>query len=58
MVDKAWSLQPDRDWYVFVEANAYLSWPNLLRFLATYNPRQPWYLSSTTPTTKANATAT
>ena len=35
MLEMAYALQPDRDWYVFIEADTYLSWPNLKRWLKT-----------------------
>ncbi|EMD00757.1 glycosyltransferase family 31 protein, partial [Baudoinia panamericana UAMH 10762] len=44
MVELAWKLQPHRDWYVIINHDTYLSWPNLLRFLSYYDPKQPWYL--------------
>lgn len=46
MAEKAWELQPDRDWYVFIEADTYLSWRSLHAFLALYDSSKPWYLGS------------
>ena len=43
MVERAWELQPDRDWYVFIEADAYLSLSNLVRWLGTLNPKKKLY---------------
>ncbi|KAK4541418.1 hypothetical protein LTR36_008019 [Oleoguttula mirabilis] len=43
MVEKAWELQPEREWYVFIEADTYLSWRNLLGFLGKYDSQKPWY---------------
>ncbi|KAK5122301.1 hypothetical protein LTR85_004212 [Meristemomyces frigidus] len=46
MVEKAWELQPQRDWYVFIEADTYISWPNLHSFLEHYDAQKPWYFGS------------
>ena len=46
MVEAAYELQPDRDWYVFLEADTYLSWPNLNRWLATLNSNHQLYLGN------------
>ncbi|TKA80654.1 hypothetical protein B0A55_01873 [Friedmanniomyces simplex] len=42
-IELAWQLQPDRDWYCFVGADTYLSWPNLLAFFEAYDPSEMWY---------------
>lgn len=39
MLERAYELQPDRDWYVFLEADTYLSWPTLKRLLALQDPQ-------------------
>ncbi|KAK5171480.1 uncharacterized protein LTR77_004625 [Saxophila tyrrhenica] len=44
MLDMAWDLQPDRDWYLFVETDTYVSWPNLKRWLQTLESKQKYYL--------------
>lgn len=44
IVEKAWELAPDQDFYVFIEADTYLVWSNLLRYLATLDASQPLYL--------------
>jgi hypothetical protein len=46
MIEQAWELQPDREWYVFIEADTYLSWPNLSRWLGTLNPDHDLYFGS------------
>ncbi|KAK3066678.1 hypothetical protein LTR53_016879, partial [Teratosphaeriaceae sp. CCFEE 6253] len=43
MIELASRLQPDRDWYVFLEGDTYLSWRNLLDFLASYDAGGLWY---------------
>lgn len=40
MLEMAYELQPEKDWYVFIEADTYLFWPNLIRWLTTLDPRQ------------------
>ncbi|KAI9931151.1 hypothetical protein MW887_010808 [Aspergillus wentii] len=48
MLVKAWTLRPNRDWYVFVEADTYLIWSNLVMWLDRRDPSQPQYLGSPT----------
>ncbi|TWU70815.1 hypothetical protein ED733_001691 [Metarhizium rileyi] len=33
VVARAWELRPGRDWYVFIEDDTYVIWPNLLHWL-------------------------
>ncbi|KAK5708184.1 hypothetical protein LTR97_000724 [Elasticomyces elasticus] len=42
-IELAWRLQPDKEWYCFLHANSYLSWPNLLDFLSKQDSSGPWY---------------
>jgi hypothetical protein len=44
MIDMAWDLNPNRLWYVFVETDTYLSWPNLKRWLQTFDPMKKHYM--------------
>lgn len=37
---------PEVDWFVYIEADTSLSWPNLLIWLQTLNPRKPLYLGA------------
>ncbi|KAK0278674.1 hypothetical protein LTR35_008938 [Friedmanniomyces endolithicus] len=39
--------QPDIKWYVFLEADAYMGWSNLLELLLKFDPDKPWYLGAT-----------
>ncbi|KAK0855909.1 hypothetical protein LTR33_010580 [Friedmanniomyces endolithicus] len=39
--------QPDIKWYIFLEADAYMGWPNLLDLLSKFDPDKPWYLGAT-----------
>ena len=49
MMDEAWEKEPNRDWYVFIEADTYLVWENLLGWLAKYSPDEKIYLGKATP---------
>ncbi|KAK5130633.1 hypothetical protein LTR08_001892 [Meristemomyces frigidus] len=44
MVEKAWEVQPERQWYVFVGDEVYLSWRNVRHLLAGYHHSEAWYL--------------
>ena len=49
MMEQTWRLRPGRDWYVFVEADTYIFWENLVQWLWKYsnlNPREKLYLGS------------
>lgn len=46
MVDEALSLKPDAKWYIFLEADSYMVWPNLLAWLARLDHRKPYYIGS------------
>ncbi|KAK0123950.1 hypothetical protein ONS95_008939 [Cadophora gregata] len=38
MLEKVWALKPDMDWYIFIDADTYLVWTNLLTWLETLDP--------------------
>lgn len=40
MIQQAAKLQPERDWYVFIEDDTYVVWPNLLAWLKTLDPHK------------------
>ncbi|KAK6214242.1 hypothetical protein LQW54_004669 [Pestalotiopsis sp. IQ-011] len=49
MMEQTWRLRPDRDWYVFAEADTYVFWSNLIQWLRTesgLNPKERIYLGS------------
>lgn len=48
MLDESWRLRPNKKWYVFIEADTYLVWSNLLLWLERLNPEEPLYLGSPT----------
>ena len=44
MVEKAWELQPNMDWYVFPDIQGFYYWSNLVRWLREIDPSQPRFL--------------
>jgi hypothetical protein len=46
LVDKALRIRPSAKWYVFVEADTYLVWENLLTWLSTFDASEPHYIGS------------
>ncbi|KAJ0125242.1 glycosyltransferase family 31 protein [Diaporthe amygdali] len=48
MAEKAHRLRPGYDWYFFVDADTYVSWPNLVQMLRKLDPTKPRYLGSPT----------
>lgn len=48
MIDEALRVRDDAKWYVFMEADTYYIWPNLLQWLAKFDPSKPYYLGNPT----------
>lgn len=46
MVDGALEVKPDAKWYLFIEADTYVVWPNLVNWLQRFDATQPFYLGS------------
>jgi hypothetical protein len=49
MMEQTWNMRPGRDWYVFVEADTYVFWANLVEWLrekSGINPKEKVYLGS------------
>ena len=44
MVEKAFRHRPSAKWFVFIEMDTYLLWPNLVQYLARFDPGKPYYL--------------
>ncbi len=44
LMDKALRTRPQAKWFVFVEADTYLVWSNLLLWLARFDPDRPLYI--------------
>ncbi|KAK3627682.1 hypothetical protein LTR56_015457 [Elasticomyces elasticus] len=39
---KVYVERPDIKWYIFLEADAYMGWSNLLELLSKFDPDKPW----------------
>jgi hypothetical protein len=46
MIDGALEVMPDAKWYVFLEADTYMVWPNLVNWLSLLDPDRQHYLGS------------
>lgn len=44
MITTALELKPDAKWFVFMEADSYILWPNLVAWLSQLDHRKDWYL--------------
>jgi hypothetical protein len=44
MIDRALEEKPDAKWFVFIEADTYLGWNNLLEFLGNFDDSKPYYI--------------
>lgn len=48
MIESAFRYRPEAQWYVFLEADSYIVWPNLLRWLSHIDPLKPRYFGAAT----------
>ncbi|KAJ6157586.1 hypothetical protein N7470_005178 [Penicillium chermesinum] len=48
MAQDALRYKPDAKWFVFMEADTYVSWPTVLAWLARFDARKPYYLGTET----------
>ncbi|OJJ44236.1 hypothetical protein ASPZODRAFT_153721 [Penicilliopsis zonata CBS 506.65] len=48
MVQETLRHRADARWYVFIEADTYVSWPTLLAWLDTFDPSEPLYIGTET----------
>jgi hypothetical protein len=48
MLEKTWQMKPNKKWYVFIEADTYLIWSNLLLYLDRLDPSELVYRGSPT----------
>lgn len=46
MAEKTYQLRPGYRWYIFVDADTYVVWPNLVQWLGTMNPDRKLFLGS------------
>lgn len=44
MVDRAFKEMPKAKWFVFLEADTFLGWNNLLEYLANFDASKPYYI--------------
>ena len=48
IAEKAYNMRPGYDWYLFVDADTYVLWPNLMEWLKKLDPNKKLYLGSVT----------
>ncbi|OTB18569.1 glycosyltransferase family 31 protein, partial [Daldinia sp. EC12] len=48
MAERALQYRPQAKWFVFLEADTYMVWQNVLEWLARFNPEQAYYFGSGT----------
>ena len=46
IVEKTWAAKPGMDWYLFIDADTYVLWPNMLKWLAGMDPNKKFYSGS------------
>ncbi|KAK2882531.1 hypothetical protein FQN49_000258 [Arthroderma sp. PD_2] len=46
MMHETLQARDDAEWYVFIEADTYIVWPNLIGWLETFNASEPIFLGS------------
>ncbi|EHK41354.1 glycosyltransferase family 31 protein [Trichoderma atroviride IMI 206040] len=48
IAEKAFNTRPNYDWYLFVDAGAYVVWPTMVRWLEQLDHNDPMYIGSKT----------
>ncbi|KAH6656890.1 hypothetical protein BKA67DRAFT_655195 [Truncatella angustata] len=48
IAERVYDMRPDYDWYITVDADTYVLWPNLVQLLSTLDPSQKHYIGSVT----------
>ncbi|KND94347.1 hypothetical protein TOPH_01254 [Tolypocladium ophioglossoides CBS 100239] len=46
MAEKTYALRPNYDWYLFVDADTYVVWPTMMKWLEQLDPRDTHYIGS------------
>ncbi|KAK9464543.1 hypothetical protein V1512DRAFT_293294 [Lipomyces arxii] len=46
MIAHAYKTRPDAEWYIFMDADSYILWPNMMRWLRTLNSSDMLYMGS------------
>jgi hypothetical protein len=54
MVDKAYEVNPNAKWYVFLESDVYFFWDTLFRLLEQLDPNEMHYMGAPGPASKAS----
>ncbi|RBR06395.1 uncharacterized protein FIESC28_11085 [Fusarium coffeatum] len=49
MIERAWRMRPNKEFYFFFETDTYVFWDNAFRFLQTFDPDAPLYMGSPSP---------
>ncbi|KAI1488558.1 hypothetical protein F5X96DRAFT_644916 [Biscogniauxia mediterranea] len=49
MIERAWTMRPDKRWYFFYETDTYVVWDTLFRFLENLDHETPLYIGSASP---------
>jgi hypothetical protein len=48
IAEKAYKMRPNYDWYIFVDADTYVLWPNLMQWVKKLDAKKKLYLGSVT----------
>ncbi|POR31724.1 Uncharacterized protein TPAR_08046, partial [Tolypocladium paradoxum] len=46
MAEKTYAMRPNYDWYLFVDADTYVVWPTMMKWLEQLDPRDTHYIGS------------
>lgn len=46
ILEKTWEILPDKEWYVFIDADTYVVWSNLLKWLSSLDPMKMGFFGS------------
>ncbi|KAL4867854.1 hypothetical protein BDV12DRAFT_111392 [Aspergillus spectabilis] len=46
MIDEALLVKPEAHWYIFIEADTYIIWRNMIRWLSQLDRKKPYYLGA------------
>ena len=46
IIEKAYNMRPDRDWYVVIDADTYIFWSTLILFLGRLDPLRKLFIGS------------
>jgi hypothetical protein len=48
IAEKTYAMRPGYDWYLFIDADTYVLWPNLMKWIKKLDPTKRLYLGSVT----------